>query len=65
MKSDLYAYAKERKMWRTMRSTILVILTLVSLVWSVYTSVAAQVQGDSVDSELQRFQVETGKAVVG
>ena len=39
-----------------MRSKIFVMLTVMSLVWSVWTIGAPQAQGQSIDSELQRFQ---------
>lgn len=39
-----------------MRSKIFVMVTVMSLAWSVWTIAAAQTQGQSVDAELQKFQ---------
>jgi uncharacterized protein (TIGR03067 family) len=53
MKTELYKLKEER---RAMRSRIFVIVTVVSLVCSVWTIAAVQAQGPSFDAELQRFQ---------
>ena len=39
-----------------MRSTIFVIVTVMSLVWSVGTIAAAPAPGQSAEAELQKFQ---------
>jgi uncharacterized protein (TIGR03067 family) len=39
-----------------MRSKIFVTVTMMSLVWSIWTVAAAWAQGQSVDAELQKFQ---------
>lgn len=53
MTTELYTI---KEMEETMRSTIFVMVTVISLVWSVWTISAAQAQGQSVDAELQKFQ---------
>jgi uncharacterized protein (TIGR03067 family) len=39
-----------------MRARVFVMVTLMSLVWSVWPLVAAQAQGQSADAELKKFQ---------
>jgi len=53
MKNELFK-CKEKE--RTMRSTNFVMLTIMSLVWAVWTIAAAQAHAQSIDAELQKFQ---------